>query len=408
MNNRNIWIINCYDQPDGQSRRVFDFAKYFVINNCNVTAFTNNYCHFQHKNKKNILWYKLWYIEDWEGVKVVWLKSIPYKTNGIFRFINAIFNTFLTFIYAIVNFKSACDFLITPSVPIQSAYIGLFISSFKKAKHIYEIRDLWPIVLVEMGAIQKKSFVYFLFRFMEKKIYKKTHYIISTIDNVNDHIKKSGGNINNISIIPNGIDFKLFENFEYTTPSNTKFICKYFGGFSNDHDVELIIKAADIILKNGHNDIVFEVFGEGQNWNFCETLAIKLGVLNKNFYLNKPIPKKELLKYQSNADILIVAIKDLKSYKYGINLNKLLYYYLSSKPILISSGLDFNPVTLADCGLSVKPDPHQFANAVVEMKNWNNEERANKGKNGFNYGQKYLDINHLVSDYLNIFDTLKK
>ena len=411
MKFNSIWIVNCYDQPDGQSRRIFDFAKYFVKNNYNVTAFTNNYCHFQKIYLKKISWYSLWFIEEWNGVKVIWLKSIPYKSNSLLRFINALFNSLLIFLYTIVKHKEKCNILIAPSVPIQTGYFGLFIARWKKAKYIYEIRDLWPIALVDMGAIKKKSFIYFLFRYMEKFIYKRADYIVSTLENVFDHIKFSGGNTNNLITIPNGIDFhhdELKINISTCSIINEgKFICKYFGGFSDDHDVELIIEAAFILKTQNYHNIQFEIYGEGKNWNKCKIMAEKLGILGKNILISKPIAKKYLLQNQVNANLLLIAIKDTASFNYGLNLNKLLFYFLSSKPILISSGIFNNPIVKSNSGLSVPPNSRLFAEAIIEIYHWTPEECKIKGENGFNFAKNSLDLNFLVSKYFNIFAQFK-
>lgn len=411
MKFNSIWIVNCYDQPDGQSRRIFDFAKYFVKYNYNVTAFTNNYCHFQKIYIKIMPWYSLWFIEEWNGVKVIWLKSIPYSNNGLLRFINALFNSFLIFLYTISKHKEKCNILIAPSVPIQTGYFGLFIAKWKKAKYIYEIRDLWPIALVEMGAIKKKSLVYLLFRYMEKVIYTKADYIVSTLENVIDHIKFSGGNPNNVMIIPNGIDFHhdQLTNISSTSSINNdvKFICKYFGGFSDDHDVELIIEAAFILKNLNYHNIYFEIYGEGKNWNKCKNMAENFGILGNNIFISKPIAKKYLLQNQVNANLLLIAIKDTASFNYGLNLNKLLFYFLSSKPILISSGISNNPIIKSNSGLSVPPNSRLYAEAILEIYHWTPEECTIKGKNGFNFAKNNLDLNFLVSKYFTIFDQFK-
>ena len=82
----NIWILSAYDQPRGMSSRSYDFSKQLVKNGHNVTLFTNSYCHW---TKKELLGKgEKFRIEMIDGIRVVWLKTIPYTGNGITRALN--------------------------------------------------------------------------------------------------------------------------------------------------------------------------------------------------------------------------------------------------------------------------------------------------------------------------------
>ena len=64
-----------------------------------------------------------------------------------------------SFFVGIIKLKKA-DFLLTTSPPPFSSITGYVLGRLKKAKVIYDVRDIWPDVALEMGSFDKKS-IYF-------------------------------------------------------------------------------------------------------------------------------------------------------------------------------------------------------------------------------------------------------
>ncbi|MBV9155436.1 MAG: hypothetical protein JO097_04190 [Acidobacteriaceae bacterium] len=79
-------------------------------------------------------------------------------------------------------------------------------------------------------------------------------------------------------------------------------------------------------------------------------------------------------------------------YKYGISWNKLSDYLVAGRPILLAGNPAYNPVTVANAGLSAPPeDPEALAQAVKELIHLSPEVRARMGANGRRYALQTHD-----------------
>ena len=185
-----IWYFSAYDQPNGSSSRTFDYAQEFGKNGYKVFAFTNTYCQYQGKHAKKIK--GLYQIEKFDDYHVVWLRSIAYKGNGSKRWANMFFNSFVS-IYASFRLrKTNPKIVISPSVPLLLGLAGWFISVFTSSKFVFEVRDIWPQTLVDLGLIKNGTFLYFVLRKIEVFLYRKASSISVVLQGAKDHIVRSG------------------------------------------------------------------------------------------------------------------------------------------------------------------------------------------------------------------------
>ena len=86
----NIWYLSAHDQPKGQSSRTYDFSCELAKCGHQVTMFTNSYCHWTHAERLEN--FEKWRIEDIDDIRVVWLRTVHYKGNGLKRGLNMISN----------------------------------------------------------------------------------------------------------------------------------------------------------------------------------------------------------------------------------------------------------------------------------------------------------------------------
>ena len=258
-----VFYISAYDQPKGNSTRSYDFARCLVEMGHQVTFFTNSFCHFTHKD--NLSYYEIFRQEAIQGINVVWLKTPSYKGNGFSRGLNMLFNA-----WRIITVSKKYDFgipdvIIGPSVPLFTGLSAYILSHRYDKPFVFEIRDVWPEALVLMGAISKISITYFMFRLIEKFLYKKAEIIISTLPYVHKHVKSSIGISKSIEYIPNGVDFSLYGSLCSPKQLNkcTEIKVTYIGGFGVDHDIDLILQVAKHYHEKANNIFRFDLFGSG-------------------------------------------------------------------------------------------------------------------------------------------------
>ena len=384
-----IWYLSAYDQPKGQSTRTYDFSRELTRRGHKVTMFTNGYCHFTHVDKLNPD--ERWRIEWIDGIRVVWLKTHHYQGNGAGRGLNMLTNVIGTLRSSRV-LPDRPDIIIGPSVPTLTGWAAYLLAKRYGVPFIYEVRDVWPDALVDIGGLSRDSLVYRVFRYIEKLLYRRAQRTSSVLPFLAGHVAASGGDPARVICIPNGVNIEPYAlDPHYDGGKDRQLVVMYVGGFGLDHDVPTIIRAAKILQDEGDSTFRFVIIGGGVRKPACEAEARAYGLLNLEF--RAPVAKSELPLIQREADILLAAITDSKSYRFGLNLNKLCSYFASSRPVLFSGNPPNDPVKDAGAGVSV---PAEDVNAMVgglrELVRIGPVERAGLGVRGRRYAETTLSM----------------
>lgn len=387
-----IWYVAAYDQPMGQSSRTWDFSVELAARGHSVSMFTNSFCHFTRTERIDHT--GKWRVEFRDRVKIVWIKTRPYLDNGLQRGLNMLDNFFGT-LRAAAAMNERPDVLIGPSVPLMTGYVAWRLAGLHKCPFIFEVRDVWPDALVDIGGLSRTSPVYWAFRYIEKTLYDKAARISSTLPYIGEHVAKSGGDPRKIVFIPNGIDTSHYDLIPARKRlREAKLIVMYVGGFGLDHDVRTIICAAKLLQDENDTRFSFVFFGSGVGKEGIVRLAANFGLKNVDF--RPPIPKAQVPFAQSEADILIASITDSPSYRFGLNLNKLCSYFASGKPVLFSGNPPNNPVIESGGGVSVRAeDPKELATALKTLAELPIEARAKMGELGRRYVKEKLNLKTL-------------
>ncbi len=389
----NVWYLSAYDQPKGLSSRTYDYSRQLVERGHCVTMFTNSYCHWTHVEHLNPG--EKWRVEEIDGIRVVWLRTTPYIGNGLRRGLNMLANA-LRCIQASKVLGEKPDVVVGPSVPLGTGWAASRIAKAKDAAFVFEVRDVWPIALVENGGLSKKNPVYYAFRSIEKHLYQKANAISSALPFIHSHVSQSGGDPGKVTWMPNGIDFARYPVVaSYSCGEKAAPVVMYVGGFGAEHDVLTIMKSAKILRDNGTTGLRFILVGDGVKRSECQRFAAAHGLSNIVEFRN-PIPKTDVPKLLMESDILIACLIDSAVYRFGINLNKLYDYLAAARPIIFAGRAPNNPVMESGAGFSVPPeDPDEIAAALEKMLQMSVEERRAMGNRGRLYAEREFDMRKL-------------
>ena len=387
-----VWYLSAYDQPRGQSTRTYDYSRELVRRGHEVTMFTNGFCHFTNTERLDPC--EKWRVEMVDGIRVVWLKTRPYKGNGAGRGLNMLDNVIRTFQAS----KVLCDqpdVVLGPSVPTLTGWAAARLAERYQVPFIFEVRDVWPDALVDIGGLSSRSPVFYVFRYIEKMLYRRAERISSTLPYLSEHVANSGSNPAKIVYLPNGIDLTSYARDEsYDGGEGRQLVVMYVGGFGLDHDVITIIQAAKLLQDAGDKAFRFIVIGGGARKSEIESLVQSYKL--SNLELREPIPKASIPEIQRGADILVAAITDSSSYRFGLNLNKLCAYFASGRPVLLSGNPPNDPVRDSGAGLSVAAeDPVAMAAGLRELLARGSAARIEMGERGRQYAHTMLSMESL-------------
>jgi glycosyltransferase involved in cell wall biosynthesis len=393
MRNRmKVWYLSAYDQPGGQSTRTHDYSRELVRRGHDVTFFTNGFCHFKHTERLGAE--ERWRIEMVDGIRVVWLKTRPYIGNGAGRGLNMLDNVRRVLQVSKVLGDNP-DVVLGPSVPTLTGWAAARLAQRYRVPFIFEVRDVWPDALVDIGGLSKSSPFYHVFRYLEKMLYRKAERISSTLPHLSEHVAASGSDPAKIVCIPNGVDLAPYtRDAAYDGGEGRQLVVMYVGGFGLDHDVPTIIRAAKLLQDADDTTFRFIVIGGGVRKAAAEEEVRSYKLCNLE--LREPIPKSSIPETQRGADILVAAITDSKSYRFGLNLNKLCAYFASARPVLFSGNPPNDPVQDSGAGLSVAAeDPPAMVAGLKELAARGAAVRIEMGERGRRYAETTLSMEAL-------------
>ena len=396
---KNIWILNHYAvSPDmAGGTRHYDLGKELVGRGHKVTIFASG---FKHSSKKNVKLHsgERFKIEDYNRVRFVWLNTIPYYGNNWRRILNMI--SYGVRVLNVCRGIEKPDVIIGSSVHPFAVVAAWWLAKRYKARFIFEVRDLWPQTVVEMGAIKATGIPARLLYIWEKFMYKRADKIIVLLPNAKEYIEKCGIDLQKIVWIPNGVDLELFDKPEHIDPSSeiakvfrkqkNRFKVVYAGGHGPANALETVIDAAYLLAKKSAN-IHFFLIGDGTEKKKLIKKAQEKSLDNITFL--DPVPKFQVPAILQKSDLLMFCLRDLDIYKYGISLNKMYDYFASGKPILMS-GDAINDV-LHDAGVVItveSENPEALVEGIIKIQKMSPEERQKLGANGRAYVEKYHTI----------------
>lgn len=407
MTGRSVWILNHYAiTPDmtGGTRH-YDLGKQLAKRGLKVTIFASG---FDHSTKKYVKMVptERFRIEDYEGVRFIWLNTIPYYRNDIRRVLN-MFSYGIRVLNTIKGFDKP-DVVIGSSMHPVAALAGWWLARKYEARFVFEVRDLWPQTAVDMGAIKPTSVLVRLLYAWEKFMYQRAEKIISLLPKAKEYITSRGIDPNKIVWIPNGVDLERFDNPESLDPKSEaakafaqykdKFKVVYTGAHGIPNGLDIIIESAKIIEEKEPN-IHFILVGEGTEKERLKIKSQQLGLNNITFCAS--VTKSSVPTVLSLADCLVISVPNFTIYSYGISPNKFFDYLASGKPVIYAGSPSNSIIEEAQAGITVEPgNPQALAEGILKINRMTVAERSLLGANGRAYVEKYHNIKVLGESFM--------
>jgi len=363
-----LYIHQYFTTPEeGGGIRSYEFARYLVKRGHNVTILTGSKLNDSVVNEKKKI------NEYIEGVHVIYLKT---------HYLN--YMTFKKRLYSFVDFSLRAtlvgiklkryDLIFATSTPLTVAIPGIILSFLRRVPMIFEVRDLWPEVPIQMGVIKNPFIIKFL-HYLETFTYRHAKHIIALSPGMVKGVLATGVARNKVTMIPNFCNLDFFKpgksninnlgKLEY----NNNPIIAYCGAISYANNLELIIHAAEKLQKMS-NPVIFAIAGEGRLKPKLEKLT-KVKKLKNVIFLGK-INKYEVVELYRKAIACIVLFKNLPILSTN-SPNKFFDAISTGKPIITNMGGWIGKlVENYKIGFSLENDnPQAIVEAVEKLINMN-------------------------------------
>jgi glycosyltransferase involved in cell wall biosynthesis len=405
-----IWILNHYASPPDQpaGTRHYDLGRVLAGQGHDVTIFASSFSHVtlrEERLRRN----ERVRIEYIDGVRFVWVRTMPYSGNDGRRALNM-----LSYALGAIRAQRRMtrpDVVVGSSVHPVAAAAACLLGGVRRVPFVFEVRDLWPQTLVDIGALKENGATTRALRGLECFLYRRARVVISLLPKATDYITLLGIPAEKIVYVPNGI-----ADYGGRVPdmndSGIELVAKiaewrragylvagYVGSYVQANRVDTLVEAARILHDRGVLNFAFVFVGDGPEKERSQRLARHYSLRNVLFW--QPLPKCSVPGVLDALDVTLFSVRDIPVFKYGLSCNKLFDYLASGRPVVSACAVEDTPVTASGGGICVPSDsPAAIADALVELAAMGEEGRLAMGERGRRWVYQHHGATTLAGRFL--------
>lgn len=396
-----LWVFDHYASPPDLPvyARHYQFGRELVQRGHEVVVFAAGFSH-RTRREERLRGAQLYRREAFGGVEFVWLRTVPYRGNGLRRVLNMF--SYLAIALLVQARLRRPDVIVGTTVHPLAAVAGQITGRLRRAPFLLEISDLWPQTLVDLGAMREGSVPERALRATEAFLVRNARAIISMLPGVAMYLRERGLPADHVVVIPNGTDLagRTNSTAQADAPvmdvlrkwrSEGRVTFAYIGAHGRANRLEVVVRAAALLESDQIDSVRILLVGDGAEKAMLVRLASDLAVANLHF--SEPVPYEELASILDMTDAGLIHGTYSPVHRFGTSFNKLFEYWASSLPVLFAMDVVPDPVRDADAGVSVRPDdPAVLAAALRRMAELPIRERERMGRNGLAEVRRRYDL----------------
>ena len=396
-----IWVLHHYAQPpDGKWTASHDLASELVKKGHQVTIIAASFDHYSRK-EEYLKAGQLRLVRDYDGVRFVFLRTTPYSSRFVGRVLNMVSYACMAF-WEGLRASPAPDVIVGVTPHPLTPLVALLLSKIRRARFFFEVRDLWPLFLVEVGVLAETGVVARILYRIELLCLRKAARILTVWPGMITYVEELGVSGAKVVWTPIGQDMAQVAARHVSRPKQGNaaehaLLFMYRGGFGYSNDIKLMLDAARLVGASHPNTIRFVLAGEGPQKTEMMDYARECGLKNVEF--QGFLPKAELAEALSRADVLLCSLPDVPHFeRYGQIASKLIDYLAAARPILLTTHNRSSLVGKSGAGVVVPPgNPAALARSIVEIAESSEEERLQMGRKGLEYLASHHDITQIAA-----------
>src|SRR5690554_6730811 len=246
-----------------------------------------------------------------DGIEVIYIKEKYNQSMSNFRrlisFVGFMIKSTLTALK-----QKNIDLVFATSTPLTVGFSALIMKWLKNKPYIFEVRDLWPEVPIQMGAMNNKFIQKFAVLF-EKTIYQNAEHVIALSPGMRKGVLKYIEK-EKTSMIPNMSKIDQFypriKNEELAKKIGLRketFKVVHFGALGIANGADTIIESARLLKNDDTVEFIF--IGGGSTEEQLKSLCSGYGLTNVVFLGRYPM--KDTSEIVNICDVSIVSFKDI-------------------------------------------------------------------------------------------------
>ncbi|MGW9156989.1 glycosyltransferase family 4 protein [Microbacterium sp. NPDC055665] len=350
---KTVWIVNHYatdPQETASGSRHFSLARGLVERGWTVVLLAASTEHPSGRRRAGLADARA-SDRTRDGVRFRFLPT-PEYSGGLGRLRNMAAFTAALLRRSNVRDLPRPDVVIGSTVHPLAAWAASVLARRAGVPFVFEIRDLWPQTLIDMGKLRPRGPLTWMLRRLERLLCDRAEAIITLLPFASEYLVAQGVPEEKVVWISNGTDA---EDFDGALPAGGEdFVFMYLGSVGRANGLGAIVEGF-LSAAASEPRLRLVIVGNGAELPAIERRAAGSS-LGDRIAFEPPVPKDRVPSLVGRADAMVINILDLDVYRFGVSMNKIFDYAAAARPILVASSARNNMVADADAGVVVPAD----------------------------------------------------
>jgi glycosyltransferase involved in cell wall biosynthesis len=297
------------------------------------------------------------------------------------------------------------DVIIVSSPAFFAVIAAYVMSRVWRIPYIFEVRDLWPGIFVDLGILKNRALIRIL-EAIEFFLYRKAARVVVVTDSFAATLAGRGLPAAKIATITNGVDGRTYVPGERENDLRRvhglcgKFVALYIGAHGISHGLAAVLDAADR-LRHRRN-VVFLFVGEGAQKAMLVRRAEAMGLTNVRFLPAQP--KALMPAWYAAADVALVPLRNVPLFEQFIP-SKMFEIMACARPIVGSvRGEARRILERSGAALIVEPEDAEAIAAAIARLEDDPVLAARLGRAGRQFVSANYDRSTLARQYLTVLE----
>lgn len=310
-----------------------------------------------------------WRVTVEDGVRVHWL-SVPYTNRMTFaRRIRAF--AWFALLASVRATRIRADVVFASSTPLTIAIPALVAARVRGPRFVFEVRDLWPEIPIEMGVLRSRVAIA-LARALAWVTYRRADRIVALSDGMADGVVAYGVPRDKVVVVPNAADVDLFavgpevgQRFRRENAwLGDRPLVVYVGTFGRVNGLGYLVDVAEKV-REIDPEVRFLLVGDGAEYDDVVRSAERRGLLGTTVVVRHSVPKSEIPAILSAATLATSTTVPLPGLAAN-SANKFFDALAAGRPQAVNYG-GWQGEELTRTGAGIDLDPHDVPAAAAAL-----------------------------------------
>lgn len=275
------------------------------------------------------------------------------------------------------------------------------------ARLVFEVRDLWPLTLIELGGVTARHPFIRTMQWSEDYAYRHAEKVVSVLVAARDYMAEHGMEPSKFLFVPNGIDLdektvaeplpaehlKILEGAR----AQGRFIIGYAGRVGLANALHTLI---DAVALGRQTNVCAAILGEGSHIPDLRAQAENLDISDRVLFLDS-VRKSQVNDFLARVDVAYIGLQSQPLFRFGVSPTKLNDYMLAAKPIIYAIDAPGDVVAESGAGISCRAeDPEALWAAIEALRELTADERFEMGRRGRQWLIANRDYRVLANQFL--------